>query len=236
MRSLLFISVFITLLSCSQEGADIQQPTTEASAMRMSKDSPSNAVNPYESSGHLFDALFDLYYSGDSLAATTEDIVARVELLAASHPEFLSMQSLTYEQVSPVKIDYLLSNPASCVNDMLQSSQLSGRGRERLKDFINTVVPLCSSSTEYDPIYDYIADFEDATLGDSLLTDKDKQVILTTASITRYSAYKARKKPKKRNDPEWDMLITHVTAGAEGADRGGCEAVTMALSAGIAGN
>lgn len=236
MRSFSLLAIFISLFSCSQESDTIANGKADAAAYRESNGSPVNTQNPYDSSGQLFGTLFDVYYTESYLPGTTPDIVTRVEQLAAANADFVALQTGTYQPVSPTRIDYLLNQPATCVSDMLLASQLSSKGRSSLNVFINTVVPLCAASEEYEPVYDYISDFEDLTLADPTLTAKDRQVILTTASIARHSAYKARKKPKKRNDPEWDMLITHVTAGAEGADRGACEAVSMALASGVAGN
>lgn len=236
MKSFSLLAIFISLFSCSQESDTITNGKAEAAAHRESNGSPVNSQNPYDNSGQLFGTLFDVYYAEDTLPTTTPEIVNRVEQLAADNANFVALKTAAYQPASPARIDYLLTHPATCVSDMLLASQLSGKGRSFLNVFINTVVPLCAASEEYEPVYDYISDFEDLTLADPTLTAKDKQVILTTASIARYSAYKARKKPKKRNDPEWDTLITHVTAGAEGADRGACEAVAMALATGIAGN
>jgi len=238
----LYLSFFIVLFSCSTdsdlanhpESASQLQPQ-DALTRKLEPHPAQNPSNPYDYSGQLFDSLFSAYHNADELPVTTATIVARVNKVAEENAQFASLKNAYYTPVSAIDITALLSNPLNCVSDFTNASGLSATGKTRLAAFINGVVPLCNTATDYQIVHDYISTFETITLQATGLSAYDKEIMLITSSIARYSAYRKPKKPKKKEDPEWDLLITHVTAGAEGAELGVCEATSRALATGIAG-
>lgn len=238
---LFYLSFLILLFSCSPD-SDTAGETVPAKHLRVDagtgKGEPhpaQNAANPYDYSGQLFDSLFNSYYGSDPLPVTTATIVARVNKVTDENSQFASFKSLNYAPVLTANVTSILNNPVNCVTDFTNASGLSASGKTRLAGFINGVVPVCQNATDYLTVYNYILAFEANTLQANDLNAHDKEVMLITSSITRYSSYRQRKKPKKKEDPEWDLLMTHLTAGAEGAEIGVCESTARALATGVAG-
>ncbi|RZJ71766.1 hypothetical protein [Flavobacterium sp.] len=236
-----FILFMILICSCSSdnESFDISPQNnlslTQEAMQKTELHPASNTLNPYDYSGQLFDNLFTDYYASSSLPTSTAHIVARVNAVAESNSQFLTLKTVAYTPTTTAEVNASLANSIGCVEAFTNAANLSVKAKSTLADFINTVVPLCASATEYQTVYDYIITFESATLADAILTFTDKKVILTTSSITRYSTYRQRKKPKKKEDPEWDLITTHVTAGAAGSEFDVCVATSRALATGVAG-
>jgi hypothetical protein len=225
----------IALFSCS---ADTQPGNGDkpAPSQKLYNGSPLNHDNPYDASGQVFSTLFDAYYATGNPPSGSSAIVSLVGQLADEDSLFVSMKPVAYQDPDHQRIDYLLANATTCKSEVLAASNLTAWGKQAMDAFLDQVVAQCAESQDYGPVFEYITDFEDAVLRDGRFSPQDSEIILTTTSILRYSAYKARKKPKKNTDPDWDLLITHATATMEGADKGICEAVTLSLAAGVAGN
>lgn len=194
-----------------------------------------NIANPYDHSGLLFDELFSDYYLADTLPSSTVDIVDRINRIAGENGTFQSLKSIDYTAPTAASTTSSLACGLNCVADFIANSSLSMKGRLELATFINSVVPLANNNGNYQDVHSFIVAFEDTTLNDPLLTLMDKEVLLITSSISRFSAYRTTKKPKKKEDPEWDLLVTHLTAGASGAELNVCAASARALATGIAG-
>lgn len=113
---------------------------------------------------------------------------------------------------------------------------MSAAAKSSLTDFVNSFIVLFDNEYNCEVLYQAVVDYETIVLKDSLLTAKDKRIILTTTSIARHSAYLARKKPKKNTDPDWTILVVNIVAAADGAEYGLAESVTEGLVAGIASN
>jgi len=236
MRFIYLIPLTLLIFSCSPDAPDETENRYHREALAETSVHPaSNALNPYEYSGQLFDSLFDAYYDTPNLPVSTADVIARVNQIADQNSQFISLKTAAYAGPSFQGVTNILSNPNGCAAAFIENSSLSAKGKTGLSDFINHVVPLCNAASDYQTVHDYVIAFEDATLNSVSLTAKDKEVMLITSSISRYSAYRQRKKPKKKEDPEWDLLVTHVTAGAEGAELGVCESASRALATGVVG-
>jgi capsular polysaccharide biosynthesis protein len=80
-------------------------------------------------------------------------------------------------------------------------------------------LPFCENEEDYDLVYDTIVNYEGAAMADALLTAKDKKIILITTCVLRYSVYKKRK-PKRNDDHDWDINVTHIAGTIESANMG----------------
>lgn len=231
-----FIMMGTGLLSCSSdiETTNSENLTTFSAKRIISL--PENALNSYDEAGLLYNELFDTYYTNGNLGGTVSQIVNQVQSIADANANFNSIKGSFYHNVSSTRVQYLLEHPTTCVNDVIAASSMSTVGKSSLANFVNFFIVFLGTESDCDVIYQKVVAYESAVLLNSLLTETDKRIILTTTSITRHSAYRARKKPKKNTDPDWDIFIGNIIASTEGAEYGSAEAATMALVTGIAQN
>ena len=197
---------------------------------------PLNTSNPYDYVGQLHDELFESYYASGNLPTSVSGIANRVEAIANENTQFNAIKSSTYHAVSSERLQYILDHKSTYLTDVITASSMTAKAKLSLSTFINSLVVVFDTETNCDVLYQFVADYETEIIGDPLLTEKDKQIMLTTTSIGRHSAYLAKKKPKKNTDPDWTILIVNVVAAADGAEFGKAEAITLALAAGIATN
>ena len=197
---------------------------------------PQNSDNDFDIAGKIHNELVNAYYGQSNFPSTTSGISLVVDSLASLNTNFVSIRGIGYSQVPVLRVEYLLTNRDSCVTRVLNSSRLSLYARSSFKEFIGELGVLIDGGSNYVSAYNFISSFEAEVLSDTLLTAHDKEVILTTTSIARYTVYMKRKKPKKNEDPDWYWLIANIVAGADGADIGMAEAISRAVVTGIVDN
>ncbi len=203
---------------------------------RIANELPGYAANPYDEAGWIHNELFESYYESGTLPKSVTNIISSVQTLADGNPNFNAIKTLSYHPVSVERVNYILEHKNTCVTDIISNSTLTTRGKLSLTTFINSLVFTFDTESSCDVLYKFVTDYEKGVLEDTLLTVRDKQIILTTTSIARHSFYLAKKKPKKNTDPDWTILVGNIIAATEGAEEGSAKAVTMALVTGIAQN
>ena len=222
--------------SCTTDSDTAQQDAITTVTNRTVNLLPGNNTNPYDEAGWLHNELFESYYASGNLPTSISGIANRVEAIADANAGFSAIKTSTYHVVSTERVQYILDHKNTCINDVISASSLTAKAKLSLGTFINSLVVVFDTETNCDVLYKFVADYESGIINDSLLTARDKQIMLITTSIARHSAYLAKKKPKKNTDPDWTVLVGNVVAATDGAEYGMAESVTEALVAGIAQN
>lgn len=231
-----FIMMSTGLVSCSSDNETAISENANSNSAKLVSTLPRNDANPYDEVGLLYNELFETYYTNGNLGGTVPQIINKVQTIADASTSFNSIKGYPYHNVSSTRVQYLLEHSTTCVNDVISVSSMSTAGKSSLMTFINQFILFLDAESDCDVIYDKVVAYENVVLFNSALTDTDKRIIFTTTSVTRHSAYRARKKPKKNTDPDWTVLIGNIIASTEGAEYGSAEAATMALVTGIAQN
>ena len=214
----------------------VQQGAIKTMENRTANVLPGNSNNPYDEAGWLHNELFESYYASGDLATSVSGIANRIEAIADANTGFKAIKTSTYHTVSVERVQYLLDHKNTCAADIISASSLTAKARLSLATFINSFVVVFDTETNCDVLYRFVVDYEKEVLNDSLLTAKDKQIILTTTSIARHSGYLAKKKPKKNTDPDWTILIVNIIGATDGAEYGSAESLVEGLVGGIAQN
>ena len=233
--SCLFILTFI--ISCDSDSEIASQRTVNSiTTNRIVSELPGNIDNPYDEAGWVHNEIFESYYASGIKPTTISGIVDRVEILADANVNFKAIKTATYHNVSAARVQYILDNKSSCVKDVISNSSLTTGAKFSLTTFINSLVATFETESNCDVLYNYVAAYEKNIINDASFTARDKQIMLITTSVARHTAYLAKKRPKKNTDPDWTVLILHLAAVLDGADKGMAEGITEGLVVGIASN
>lgn len=238
MKTLYSCLIILAFFISCDNASDITEAATTSSELfsRTATELPGNAANPYDDAGWIHNEIFESYYESGNKPTTLSGIITKVETLADANTGFQSLKTTSYHPVSVTRIQYLLDHKNTCVAEVLSASSMSSRAKLSFSSFINSLDVVFDTETNCDVLYQFVVDYEKEILNDTLLTAKDKQIILTTTSIARHSAYLAKKKPKKNTDPDWTILIVNVIGAVDGAEFGTAESLVEGLVCGIATN
>lgn len=130
---------------------------------------------------------------------------------------------------------------------IIHKQPISDFAKTELQNFVQHIMDLAfsSSTVEYDYFYKYIISLENKFLNDSKITKKDKQVILRSTSIARYSLHfwndyynkyeKNDDNKQQRKWWQWTIVgVCDVVGGIAGASTGPATAVTTTAAASTA--
>lgn len=234
MKSIYLGLALMAAAGCSDDSAFSSQgiPQNEVLSGRNAEETlPANALNPYDSAGAAHNLIVHSYHASD-WTGNSQGIGKRIDFLAGNSPEFGALDGAPYAMVDSARIESINSSADPVALVMLESG-MSPAADSSLSDFLYDFFGNYSDSAGYGQVYESIADYEDAVIGDVALSQGDKKIMLTVTSIMRHAAYLERKKPKKNEDPDWLLLIGSVAAAVDGAQQGTAQAVAMAAASGV---
>lgn len=240
---LAYLTCSLVLESCSDDRLLLADDATSAVmkkhneiALRTGEVIPVNSENPYDSVGRIYNELFETYYATENLPQSISAIASRVEFLANANSEFSTLKTVNYHVVSTERVEYIISRSDTIVSEIIKDSDMTDSAKLSLDTFINSLLVLSAKEDSVEVLYNFVVSYEIEVLSNSMLTERDKQIILTTTSIARYSTYVANRRPKKNTDPDWIIFVGNIIGGTDGANYEQAEAITTALVTGIAQN
>jgi hypothetical protein len=196
---LLCTSILFLLFSCTSD-SDFNLSEDNQIAINTSTEnliSPENTSNPFDFNGKkYYDALVKYRQQNhypNSIAEMTKQ-------MAAIRSQF-KKGSNTYKNVIPFTdeiVESIMDDPDNSMILIVQNSDLSTSAKTSLVNFLQGLI--IQRQLSFSLSYDYIVDFEDIVIADSLLSDDDSETILTVTSISRYSLYSE----VERKDHDWD--------------------------------
>ncbi|MCD0474055.1 hypothetical protein LPB87_06570 [Flavobacterium sp. EDS] len=230
-KTVLLILIFpFIVISCSPEGTVDDLRTNKKvnfKKPKMTLQGPDNNTNPYDSAGRLHNEILEIYLATSSGNTLIEDIMAQIQLIGLSNT-FNIVQDCSAPTSINI-INTILINPQSSGSAIIENSVLTVPAKAKIATLLNSLALI--KTNPYEDIYEFITTYESEILLNDLLNNEDRRVILTTASIARYSIYYEKKK-----DRDWDSSAGNHIGGLVGALDINLSPVIMALVAGIAQN
>ncbi|KIA95603.1 MULTISPECIES: hypothetical protein [unclassified Flavobacterium] len=226
---LILIFPFIAI-SCTNDGNVDDLSTNKKVNFKKPKmilQGPENDANPYDSIGRLHNEVLEIYLAANSGSITIEDIMVQIQSIGLSNT-FNIVQDCSAPTSINI-INTILSDPLNNGDTIIENSVLSPQAKTKIKIFLNSLAMI--QSNPYDDIYESITTYESEIISNHLLNNVDKRVMLTTASIARYSIYYEKKK-----DRDWDSSYGNHIGGIIGALDPSLSPVIMALVIGLAQN
>lgn len=237
---ILCLVVFPFCMSCSDASdSSFVSATTNANTYlftnKVGDVSPANPLNPFDVAGQVHTELYAAYYEDDSLAVELSDVINRVLIVSNQNETFVSLSTSSYS-IDSTTLSSLIGKISCCSAEVIENSLATDEAALSLQSFISTLVPFCDEEADYSIIHSFITSYENNVLESKNIPVLDKQVILITTSIIRYSTYERKKRPKKNTDPEWDLMIGNVIGSVDGSSEGIEAAVLKSLLCGIVEN
>lgn len=192
----------------------------------------SRLSNPREAAGKIHGELLRAYYATHGGSQDAAAVAADVRALAAERPDWQSLCGTPCPD-SAGKATALLADTRDW-RMRIRVSGMTAAGGQVLEDFASGLMEGYESGWDAAQLGTYIDAFEQA-LPQAGLKDFDETVIWNVASVARSAAEAARKRPKKKEDPEWDLLIANLVGAAHGATESIASAAELGLVLGIVG-
>ena len=185
----------------------------------------SNTSNPFDIAGEAHNAVLEALNGTYLDSLSIEDVATIIDSISSTKPELVDFPQNISSPSWLLQIDWLI-NEEDPIQEVYNYSSLGFTAQVNLKSFISSI--LLESENSFEEIYATVVHYEDTILNSVLFTTEEKQILLVTTSIIRYSFYY-----KKRKDKDWETNVGNIAAAVLGGEDGLILAVKMALAVGI---
>jgi len=161
-----------------------------------------NKANPYDASGLTYRSLLFNYKSGNYTPSDFTDIDAIVHSLMDTPS--------TAATAKQMLLSSCVNDPIGTFDDLLMGSGLSSQAGMLLSEMIGSYDAL--GRLPFDDAYTEIVALENVTLLSPTLSENEQRIILSVASIIRFSLYHSC-----CADTDWGKSVGNIVAAAAGA-------------------
>ena len=239
-KSYLLLLIIPILFSCSSDTQEIlpspHLKTDDEQTYNKPMGYPSNESNTYDIAGQLYYRFTEDHLVAQYNPTSMADIINNVEYISSLDSDYLLLKPLDYSVPDSIYMMDKFENPLT-VAQVVDSTSMGLIAKLSLTNFIDSLSILRDQQKEYVDLYNYIRNYENTIVTDSLMTVSDKKIILTMTSISRYGFYFASThKKRKPRDKNWDLTMTGLIAGLEGCFVSTAKGIMMSVIIGIAFN
>jgi len=242
MKTLTLWTIILTLFSsCSNDYENIVPAKSvdnlsTATNYRKTGITPNNTANAYDYAGQLYYDICDSYLTEGNATVTTAETITKIENIANKYSEFQAQRPATYASPTALRIDDILSNQQLTAINIISNSSLSAKAKISLTGFLTSLMLYNDLKADYEDVHQFIVGYEATILNDVLTNSNDKKLILTTASISRYVFYFAKKHKRKPKDRDWEISWGHIVAGFDGSEDNTAKGIIMSSVCSIVDN
>jgi hypothetical protein len=224
LSTLICFSFLFVLDSCSTDPSIVSSDTPESVESKKEilyyntkkvDEMPTNTDNPYDSDGRMYCEIFKNHNVSDGLQDARSSVSSPVASVAYTKTSFNKMQKKDNNSATVAKGANVISANTISFSDIITNSNMTAAGKLSLIDFIHSFLFLFKQENSYAVLYDFVTQYETSILIDPILTETDRQIILTTASFARHSTYETRTESTVIIDPDWRKLVTHLIGDSE---------------------
>lgn len=203
LKSILTAALLLSAVSCNtNEMSDLNSSAkTEISNSgnhaAKATDDPENPLNNWEECGKKHNVILTYVINYEKTlensGLTNSEIADKC--IMASNNYFNQKYAQDYNNIqSPFTVDKIrsiLNDGDNKFTNVIQSLSTSDKVKEKSSELINMMYNLASTDkdTEYADVKASIVDFENSIMNDASLNQEEKDQLLKTTSIARYSSY-----------------------------------------------
>lgn len=227
------------MISCTSDNDLIEATNTvnvtPQYAARQGNELPVNPKNTFDGAGEIYYEVLESYFANNNTTLNTAEILHEVNSIAEGNSRFVQFKGSIYLTSVPNVVQPIISNPSGSVPYIIHRTGMSPAAKSSLSSFLQHLGNRCKNDNSYDSIYDFIVSYETNVIDNSAFDVREKQIILTTSSISRFATFRKKRKLKKRFDQDWDWLIAGIAAGTDGvAEFSFGNAITMSATVTVA--
>ena len=194
-KFLLCLVLPFLVISCSTESDFNPSENSNSKGLGLSADSPipRNSSNPFDKKGKEYYDSVGIYLKNSKVPNANQVITDQMKLTISSE-----------------ELALIISNPENKLIATVESSSLSREAKIHLEQFVKTL--LNWQNCVYKTIYNDIVSYEAVIQESKTLNEQEKEIILTTTSITRYSLYAETEEHKDR---DWETSVANRQANTD---------------------
>jgi hypothetical protein len=216
--STLLLLLTTSILSCNHEEANSSNESNI-----VAKHISGNHQNQFEEYGILSYDLFELYMNSNYNSTTLEDISKDVSDLLTYHSS-LNPATIHLNNDFEFQIESLKANPVEMLEQIILENQMSSNAETKIYEIIKLITE--NSSITKDELFQHLITIENNVISDQNISTQEKDVILLSSSLLRYSLYDNG----HDDDKDWDLSVGNFIVSFYGASISIQDALLLNLS------
>ena len=181
-----------------------------------------NAKNQYDYIGKIHNEVILEYLKQNTQPnLSIEEILNKVKPVILNNQSYKSKFGLAYSGLTETQIKQYMPDVANNFKNLIDNQNLSSDCKLLLNELMDNI----SSSQNYNAIYNYVIVFENTVIN-SNLSNSEKQIILCSSSVARYSSFLWFVIDPKTNNSHsaarfhWWSVLADVAGGVLGSGGG----------------
>lgn len=189
MKYVIFIFAILLFVGCEQPIVDSTTPIEDKKNLNTLID-PSNSNNPYDSSGYYHNLALDyiMQHNEEFGCDSATNVNALKTLLIDFETEVLQSipSNLVEDSINNIFDEYFGYDIFLTPSQFQAKYNITGPVQNKLNQLINTA-ELITNSYTLEQVIDTIKNLESTWINDQYLTTNEKEILLRSSSILRYS-------------------------------------------------
>ncbi|ABQ06048.1 hypothetical protein [Flavobacterium johnsoniae] len=221
---LLAILPFFTIACSPEPSSGNAEYAQAAKNLEENHSDAENLDNPYDAAGSFYSKILDIMDTDSLELNSVEHAAVMIDSIADTYPE---LDGTANDAVLHRRLHQLTAIIASesTMDDILPSSILGQEARTSLMQLEGLLT--MHADDPYEALYAQIVSYEQDVLGNSSLSTGDKQILLITSSVVRYST------ERKRKDKDWETSVTRIAQTVFASEDNVVLGLKMAAAVGI---
>lgn len=200
-KNILCIVFTILMISCSTDSesnpSEYIDTLKEANTISVV---PENKANPFDFKGSLYYNALILYRENKRAPNSITTITEQIQFISGKFNS-ASKTSKNLLVFDDQIVQSIMHDPDNIMINIVQGSSLATSVKSNLTSFLQNLI--LHRHDEFDVICSYIISYENVVLENGVLTEDEKDTILTITSISRYSLYSET----QRKDRDWETSV-----------------------------
>ena len=202
---LLCITALIFLISCSSDSDFDKSGNGKKQFLETNiSEFPANNTNPYDSIGKEFYKSLNLYYVEKQFPNSISEISNQINFVSSTFTKNSNTSKLIV--FNDEIVEAIMSDPDNIMISIVQNSSLGTSAKANLITFLQNLI--IQRQEEFNVVYDFIISYESTVVNNNVLSDDEKETLLSVTSISRYSLYSE----SERKDRDWEKNVGSKTA------------------------
>lgn len=161
---------------------------------------PANTSNPFDSKGKEIYEELHFYYQDHQTPNSVSELSDQIRYLSEKIFNKVNQTGRLIPFTDEI-VESIMEDPDNSMISIVQNSVLQVYAKNNLISFLQHLT--IKRQDEFSITYDYITDYEQEVLNDTVFSSEEMETILTVASISRYSLYSA----DERKDRDWETNV-----------------------------
>ena len=181
---------------------------------------PENTKNKFDYLGVIHNEVLKEFFKQNSTPnMSIEEILKKIEPIILENKNYSERFGKEYNSITVEQIKHYMPDIANNFNSVVEDQNISSEAKLYLKELLNSL----EGATDFSKVYQSVISFEER-VSQSKLSNSEKEIILGSSSIARYSSFLwlvENPKPTFYNSLSarwrWWTLVADIAGGILGA-------------------